>query len=96
MEKDIWAKYRSQGLVVLGVNAREKRDPEKMAKQFVSEHGVTYPVLMDTEEVMWDSYHVEGLPTIAIIDRKGVLKYLEPGFDEESVTAEVEKLLAEK
>lgn len=93
MERQIWQKYRDRGLVVLGVNAGERNDPEKNARDFVTKHGVTYGTLMDTQDELSELYRVQVLPTIAIIDREGVLRYLQAGFDLEIVTAEVEKLL---
>ena len=96
MEKALWLKYRDQGLAVFGVNAGERDDPQKMARQFVAQNGVTYPTLMDTEDVASQAYKIEAFPTIAIIDRKGVLRYFQAGFNEEAVVRLVEKLLAEK
>lgn len=96
MEAEIWRKYRDQGLTVLGVNASEREDPVKMATSFVMEHGLTYPILMDTEEQLSQAFQVEVLPTIAIIDRKGVLRYLQRGFQEEAVVEMVQELVAEK
>lgn len=96
MESEIWRKYRDQGLTVLGVNAAEREDPVKMATGFVKEHGLTYPILMDTEDQLTQAFQVEVLPTLAIIDRKGVLRYLQRGFREADVIQMVEKLVAEK
>jgi len=96
MEKDVWLKYRDRGLAVFGVNAGERRDPEKMAREFVAKNGVTYPTLMDTEDEMLRAYEVTAFPTIAIIDRKGTLQYLQAGYDEETVKRRIEALLAQK
>jgi peroxiredoxin len=96
MEKQIWGKYRDKGLTVLGVNASEREDPTKMATAFVKEHGLTYPVLMDTDEALSTAFEIEVLPTLAILDRKGVVRYIQRGFREEEVIALVEKLLAEE
>jgi peroxiredoxin len=95
MEKEIWQKYRDRGLAVFGVNAAERQDPEQMAKKFVAENGVTYPTLMDTEDEASGAYGIRALPTIAIIDKKGVLQYLQAGFNGEAVIAKIEALLAE-
>ena len=95
MEKEIWGKYREKGLTVLGVNAAEREDPQKMASAFVAEFGLTYPVLMDTDDALSTAFEVEVLPTIAIMDRKGVVRYLQRGFREADVIATIEKLLAE-
>lgn len=96
MEKNIWLKYRAQGLQVFGVNAGEQDDPHKMARQFVEAHGTTYPVLMDIEDEWMQAFQVQAFPTLAIIDRKGVLRYIQAGFNETAVVKLVETLLAEK
>jgi peroxiredoxin len=95
MEKNFWQKYRDRGLVVMGVNAQERGNPAVLARQFVTRHGVTYPTLMDTEEEMTNTYRIEAFPTIALLDRKGNLRYLKSGYDEESLTPLVEALLEE-
>ena len=96
MEKDIWGKYRAQGLSVFGVNAGEREDPEKGARSFVAQHSLTYPVLMDADDELTTTYKVEAFPTLVLIDRKGVIRYQESGFDQDTVVKTLEKLLAEK
>lgn len=66
-----------------------------MAREFVKEHGVTYPTLMDVDGKLSATYEVSAFPTIALIDKKGVLRYLQSGFDEDAVTAQIKTLLAE-
>lgn len=38
-------------------------------------------------------YGGEGYPTNAVIDRTGVLRYSQSGFDEEAVVGTIERLL---
>jgi len=61
----------------------------------VTDHGVTYPTLMDLEGRASDDYGVRAFPTLALIDRKGNLRYLQSGFDEQAVTPLLARLLAE-
>lgn len=96
MEKEIWQKYRDKGLSVFGVNAGEEEEPEKQARGFVAQHDLTYPVLMDIEDELSQSYNVQAFPTLVVIDRKGIVRYKESGFDQETVVKTVEKLLEEK
>lgn len=96
MEKEIWQKYRDQGLTVIGVNAAEREDPEKAAREFVQRHSLTYPVVLDTADEASAAYQVQALPTLALVDRKGTLRYLQRGFDRESVEDQLQKLLAER
>lgn len=95
MEKNIWQKYRAKGLTVLGVNMGEESDPEKMARGFVKDHELTYPVLLDTEDQLSQAFQIQVLPSIAILDRKGVVRYLKKGFDPAVITQQIEDLLAE-
>ena len=79
--------------MVLGLNTSEREDPEKKARNFVAQHALTYPVLLDSEGAAADAYGVRALPTNAIVDREGVLRYLQSGFDEEQVLKQIQTLL---
>ena len=63
-----WRSYRSRGLVVLGVDAE---DLEQDAKEFVREHGITYPVVRDRDGSVIRDYQVKGFPVTYVIDRRG-------------------------
>lgn len=96
MEKEIWQKFREKGLNVFGVNAGEEEEPAKKAQGFVTQHDLTYPVLLDSEDELSQTYRIQAFPTIVLIDRKGVIRYMQSGFDHETVVGTLEKLLAEK
>jgi peroxiredoxin len=70
---------------VLGVNVGERQDPEKKARDFVALHALTYPILMDLEGAAADAYGVRTLPTNAVVDREGVLRYLKTGYDQDEI-----------
>jgi len=95
LEAEVWKKYRDEGLAVVGVNTAERQDPQRMAREFVERHGLTYPVVLDADGTASEAYQVEALPTTALIDRKGVLRRLIRGFDKEAILREVQALLAE-
>jgi cytochrome c biogenesis protein CcmG/thiol:disulfide interchange protein DsbE len=66
--------YKDQGLVVLGVNLKEKRVP---VKGFADNYGLTFPILLDSEgKVGMDLYKVRPIPTSFFIDREGVLRHM--------------------
>lgn len=66
---DLQEKYRSQGLVVLGLSVDEGSS-DKIAS-YAKEMGVNYPVLRSTDAVS-DSYGgIDGLPTTFYVDRTG-------------------------
>lgn len=62
-----------EGLVVLGVSADED---EAVLRRFVSEHGVTFPVLRDPggRQVAAALYHASGYPETFVIDASGMLR----------------------
>ena len=81
LEKEIWQKYRSRGVVVLGIDAGERSDQEKNARQFRDNHSLTYPILLDAGDRVLEKYGVTAFPTSLVIDRKGVVRLAEVGFD---------------
>lgn len=62
-----YKKYRSRGLVTLGINELEN---SRKALDFAKEHGITYPVLVD-DGAMGKDYGVIAMPVHVFIDRQG-------------------------
>ena len=75
-------KYRSQGLVVLGVDAQDFRQD---AKRFVKRFGVTYPVVYDGSGSTLGKWGVTGFPETYFVDRTGRLvgERIQGGIDTE-------------
>ena len=70
------AKYRSQGLVIVGVHAPEfafEKDI-KNVEQAVRELGVTYPVVIDNEYAIWNAYQNQYWPAHYLIDAQGRIR----------------------
>ena len=65
----LYGQFQKQGLVVLGIS------DEKAAKvqNFVSENGVTYPILLDPGRKVNTQYSVMGIPMSFLYDRNGKL-----------------------
>jgi peroxiredoxin len=60
-----------EGLVVLGISVDED---EAALRRFVSEHGVSFPVLRDPGgRVAAGLYHATGYPETFVIDRAGLV-----------------------
>ena len=62
----------------------------------MAKNGVTYPTVLDVDGEVMELYQIRAFPTVALIDRKGVLKYLQAGYNEEAVLTQLKTLLAEK
>ena len=67
--ESIWRRYHSDGLVVLGVDSGDTRGS---ARDFLSAHGVTYPIAFDPEQKLaLGAYALPGLPVTYVINRAG-------------------------
>ena len=66
----VYSEYKDQGLVVLAVNMTYQDDPTKIAP-FVTEQGLTFPILLDETGAMGHAYQLRSLPSSYFIDRAG-------------------------
>ena len=67
--ESLWRKYRSDGVVVLGVDSG---DAAGDARRFLRAHGVTYPVVFDpNENLAQGPYSLPGLPVTYVINPSG-------------------------
>lgn len=75
----IFSKYESTGLMVLGINSSE-RDSRGDVEGFLEEHPVTFPILLDGEDVkVSGQYGIHGLPASFFIDEDGILRRIQIG-----------------
>jgi peroxiredoxin len=81
LQKAFWQKYRSRGVVVLGVDTGEQGNQAQLATQFRAKHGLTYPILLDAGDRVAQRYGVTAFPTSVIIDRRGVVRQTVIGYD---------------
>ena len=70
-----YKKYAARGLQVVGVDVQENA---QKAKQFVNQHQLTYPALVDSGTLS-DEYSVNGMPVGVFIDKSGVVRKIEIG-----------------
>lgn len=63
--------FTDQGLVVLGVNMREER---VHVKEYATQKGILFPVLLDTKGEVASLYQVRGIPAMFLIDRQGIIR----------------------
>jgi len=88
------ARYGAQGLTVLGVTT----DTPDIAASAKESLGMRYPVASDAQAATSKAYSVAALPTLFIIDKKGVVRDVSVGYDpgqDAEVEALVKTLLAE-
>jgi len=92
------AKYRKDGLVVIGVHAPEfafERNPANVAKA-VRDLGVRYPVALDNQYKLWNALKNQYWPAHYFIDAQGRIRYFHHGEGEYAMSERViRQLLAE-
>lgn len=92
------AKYRAQGLIVIGVHTPEFDFEENVAnvRSALGEMHIIYPIAIDNQRVIWDAFHNVYWPALYLLDAKGHIRYRQFGEGEYARTEhEIQKLLAE-
>jgi len=72
-----WDRYRSQGLMVLGimyVGGGWPDDPAA-ARAFLEREGITYPTIVDRTSTWARQLDIAGIPTTVVVDRTGDVRY---------------------
>jgi peroxiredoxin len=72
-------KYRSSGLVLLGINVD---DDVRNAADLAAKLGVKFPVLFDTDKKVSKLYDLNSMPSTLVIDRNGRVRYLHRGYQD--------------
>ncbi len=86
-----YQKYRAGGFVVLGVNAGETQD---VAAGFAKKLGLTFPILLDTDEALMDSLSIQDYPTSILVGKDGNIKAVHVGmFTAEMLNQEILPLI---
>ena len=97
--KELYAKYRDRGFVVIGVHTPEL-GPERIpqgVRDAVKRLGIMFPVVIDNDNKIWNAYHNQYWPAAYFADATGKLRFYNFGegrYDEQDRV--VAKLLAER
>ena len=73
--ESLYKQYSPRGLQVVGVDVQENA---AKAKQFVTQHSLTYPAVVDSGTLS-DEYQINGMPVTVFIDKTGVVRKIEVG-----------------
>jgi len=75
--EEIWQQYGAGGVVVLGVDQGEST---AVVERFIRENvDTSFPILMDSNHAVGNSYFVRSLPTTFFIDRNGFIQEIRIG-----------------
>jgi cytochrome c biogenesis protein CcmG, thiol:disulfide interchange protein DsbE len=70
-----YQRYKPQGLQVVGIDVEENA---QKAKQFVDQHQLSYPAVVDSGTLS-DLYSINGMPVGVFIDKTGLIRKIEVG-----------------
>lgn len=86
--KELYPEAREDGVEFLAVDVGEDRG---LVEEFVASRPFPYPVLLDPDSRVADSFAIYSLPTLMIVDRQGRISYLSEGIHD---AEEIRELLA--
>ncbi len=93
---EIAQEYAGKGVVFYAVNQGEE---PKAIKEFLESEQLNMTVALDVEGATGNAYQVEGIPTLALIDKAGVVQAVHVGYDpgiKKTLRRELDDLLAGK
>ncbi len=87
-------KFGAQGLTVIGITT----DDAEKAAVFAEKHQMKYGIVVDKDGDTNRTYGISAMPTMVLIDKKGVVREVFVGFDptaDARIESAIKKLLAE-
>lgn len=92
----MYKRYRSAGVTIVGVNV----EPDSSdAEGFLAHTPVSFPIAFDRDNSASRLFHVDGMPSTVLLDRKGVVRWTHRGYkpgDENEYLDQIRALLREK
>jgi peroxiredoxin len=71
-------RLKDKGVEIVAVNIDEKKDN---AEAFMKEHGLNLTVVYDKDHKIVGAYEPPKMPTSFVVDRAGVIRAINAGFD---------------
>ena len=92
------ARYEKDGLTIVGVHTPEFfwEKPRDKVAEAAGRLGLTYAIVQDNDMAIWNRWSVRAWPTLALVDKRGVVRYRHIGEGDYAETeAMIRRLLAE-
>ncbi len=77
--EELHEELQGSGVRFLAISVGED---EATVREYVERKPFPYPVLIDPEDTLSQRYQLYGLPTVMIVDRQGVISFLETGISD--------------
>ncbi len=73
----LYRKFSKAGLVIIGISIVESNTA---IEKFLKERPLSFTVLPDNDSQAAEAYGVSNLPTVCLIGRDGILRYIHKGY----------------
>ena len=102
--KELHRARASQGLKVLaltrffmayGGTEEQQAQEIQLIREFVERHGIEFPVGISEDESLQTAFGATALPMLALIDRRGIVRYFAFSPDDEAFRRVLDECLAE-
>jgi thiol-disulfide isomerase/thioredoxin len=88
--KKVYDEYKEKDFIIISIDLYE--DAEKV-KDFVNENGIEWIVVIDKDGVATRNYLIEAIPTLFLIDKNGIVRFVNVGvIDDNSLRNDIVKL----
>ena len=72
-------KFKGRNLEILSVNQGEAAD---QVRTFIAKRKYSFHVILDADQAVAGQYGVTGIPTLVLVDKQGVVRFLSVGYSE--------------
>jgi peroxiredoxin len=76
---DMQRLYEEEDVVILGVNMTDSESSEEEVAEFVDDFGLTFPIPMDQDGNLMETYQIAAYPTSYMIDSNGRIQFVSLG-----------------
>ena len=92
----VYAKYKDQGVLMLGVLQDNQVDDNGLLN-FMSDHEFTYPVVRADQEILTAYEYPPAIPVTYVYDRRGKLaRFYKGAVEEDELAKQLDAVLAQK
>jgi peroxiredoxin len=92
--QDLADKFKDRDLEILSVDQGESAN---QVRNLIERQKYTFHVVLDQNQAVGNKYGVQGIPTLVLVDKKGVVQWMRVGYseNEDDLRQLVEKLTKE-
>jgi len=92
--QELQDKFKDRGLEILSINQGETAEP---VRNFIQRKKYSFHVVLDQDGAVGGNYGVRGIPTLVLVDKKGVVQWLRVGYsgNDDELRQRLERLTRE-